>query len=137
MLGRRALVAVTGLIVLSASVPGSGRFDAAQAASGRGAEAVRLLADLVAGRDHAVVATFDTQMTAALSAARLAQSLAVYEAHFGGYVGHGTPTVVAAGGETVVRVPLRMRRMPGEFRLTFDSDGRVSGLYLLRVGVPL
>jgi hypothetical protein len=137
---RRALAAVAGLLALGAFGPGSGGFAAppsAEAASNRGAQAVGLLADLIAGRDHAIVATLDAQMAAALTPARLAQALASYEAQFGSYLGHGAPTVVAVDGETVVRIPLRMSRLPGEFRLAFNHDGRVSGLYLLRTGVPL
>ena len=137
---RRVLAAVTGFLALGAFASDSGGFaptPSAEAATNRGAQAVGLLADLIAGRDHAIVATLDTQMATTLTSARLAKGLASYEAQFGSYLGHGAPTVVAVDGETVVRIPLRMSRLPGEFRLAFGHDGRVSGLYLLRTGVPL
>lgn len=138
---RRALAAVTGLLAVGAFASAAGgltpRSSAADAANGRGAQALRLLADLVAGRDHAIVAMLDTQLAAVLSPAELTQGLTTYEAQFGRYLGHGTPTVLVLGGETVVRVPLHMSRRPGEFRLAFGRGGRVSGFYLLRTGVPL
>ncbi len=108
-----------------------------RATPSRAAEALRLLTDLARGNDKAIVATFNPQMRAALPAARLASSWALYQAAFGHYVGHGRPVAVLRGTLTVIRIPLRMSVRPGEFRITFQPDGRVAGLYLLRTGVPL
>ena len=106
-------------------------------ATSRTGKALSLLADLFHGRDQAVVAALSTQMARSLTSGKLASAVATYEARFGRYLGHDSPTTVLLGADTVVRVPLRMSRQSGEFRITFDPEGRVAGLYLLRTGVPL
>jgi hypothetical protein len=99
-------------------------------------EALIVLADVVHNRDAAVVARFNPQMRAGLSAAKLRTDWSLYQIAFGRYVSHGTPTVVRVGAVTVIRIPLRMSHRRGEFRLTFNG-GKIAGLYLLRTGVPL
>lgn len=110
---------------------------ASPAAAAPGQRALGFLSDVVQGRDDAVVAAFNPRMRAALDAAGLKTAWATYELHFGSYVGHGEPELVALGTSTVVRVPLHMARGQGEFRITFAASGEISGLYFLRTGVPL
>jgi hypothetical protein len=138
---RRGAAARTGLVVLAtclgAVCGGSATSASARAGGDRAAEALALLADVLHRHDGAVAAEFDPQLAERLDAPQLAAGLAAFEAQFGSYRGHGSPTTVVLGSETVVRVPLRMSRQPGEFRLAFDADGRVGGIYFLRTGVPL
>lgn len=122
-------VALLGLVAMSATPPAR--------AVAPSSEGLVLLGDIVAGRDAAVVARFDTRMRATLDAARLDAAWAKYRSLFGGYVSHGQPRETAVGTLTVVRVPLEMTRRPGEFRVTFDAGGLVAGLYFLKTNVPL
>lgn len=110
---------------------------AAPAAAAPGPRALAFLSDVVHGREGTVVADFNPQMREALSAARLQAAWAAYELQFGSYVGHGEAEIVPLGTSTVVRIPLRMSREQGEFRITFEAGGEIAGLYFLRTGVPL
>lgn len=107
------------------------------AAPDRASEALVLLADIVAGRDGAVVDRFDVRMRASLSAEGLRAAWASYERAFGRYVGHGAPQSSTLPPYTVVQVALTMSGRGGEFRISFAADGRTAGLYFLRSGVPL
>jgi hypothetical protein len=100
-------------------------------------DGLALLAGVVAGRDDAVVTRFDPRLRATLDAAGLKAAWTKYRNLFGSYVSHGQPRETALGTLTVVRVPLEMKRRPGEFRVTFDAEGRVAGLYFLKTNVPL
>jgi hypothetical protein len=110
---------------------------ASTASASPGPAALALLSDVVHSRDTAVVARFDPQMRASLSATKLRDDWWLYRLAFGRYLGHGPPTVVKLGSLVVVRVPLRMSTRRGEFRVSFAPDGRIAGLYFLRTGVPL
>jgi hypothetical protein len=121
------------MLLLPAAASGA---QAARATSPE-ARAVTLLNAIVHGRYAAVVATFNPVMRTRLSAAKLAHDWALYQTVFGRYKGHGIPTTTVIGPLTVVQVPLRMASRPGEFRITFQTDGKTAGLYFLRAGVPL
>jgi hypothetical protein len=107
------------------------------AAAAPGVTGVGVLNDIVRGNDSSVVARFNPQMRATLSTAGLKAGWAAYQLEFGGYVSHGPPEVVSLGANDVVRIPLRMARRQGEFRVTFEANGEIAGLYFLRTGVPV
>lgn len=84
----------------------------------------------------AVSSRFDEALRSQASPEFLAKSWKDYQEAFGAYRSHGDPEQVSLREGTVVRVPLRMAERPGEFRVTFDEDGQITGLYFLRAGVP-
>jgi hypothetical protein len=100
-------------------------------------QALDILNAVVRGDWNTVTAPFDPQMRQQLPAAKLCSAWSGYQQQFGNYQSHGDPQPVTRGDLTVVNVPLQMERMPGEFRITFDSNGAVGGLWLLRAGVPV
>jgi hypothetical protein len=98
------------------------------------------VADLTAiQQDHCaqVETRLNDTMKTKLTAAEMCGGYQDFVAQFGSFVSHGAPTATAAVGDTVIRVSLRMSRRPGEFRITYDSQGKIAGLYFLRSGVPL
>lgn len=125
----RALVGILAVLAVLI-LPGSG-------AAAPDARALGFLSDIVNSDDAAVVSHFNPTLRATLPAGRLKAAWAAYELQFGSYVGHGEPQTVALGTSTVVRVPLEMSRRRGEFRITFEANGQIAGLYFLRTGVPL
>ncbi|MBV9291473.1 MAG: hypothetical protein JO222_03400 [Frankiales bacterium] len=90
-----------------------------------------------AGHCAEVVTKFDIGMRARLGADAVCHGWQQFVAAFGSYLSHEAPRVTDFRGDTVVRVGLHMAKRPGEFRITFDSTGRIAGLYFLRPGVPL
>jgi hypothetical protein len=136
-LAMAVLVVVISLVLIGPDRGGAQAVAARATPASWNAEALRLLSDLVHGDDRAVVATFNGQMTRMLSASRLAGDWNLYQRVFGRYLGHGRPVAVVRGTLSVIRIPLHMSKRPGEFRITFQPNGRVAGLYLLRTGVPL
>lgn len=56
---------------------------------------------------------------------------------FGRYQSHGAPRQVVSGDRTVVDIPLRMAKQPGDFRVVFDGKGHIEGLWFLKKGVPV
>lgn len=99
--------------------------------------ALDTLAEVIHGDFTAVSSRFDEAMRQAASPAVLEESWKSYQAEFGEYRSHGEPQQVASDHGTVVNVPLRMAKHPGEFRVTFDEGGHLLGLYFLRPGVPI
>ncbi|MGW1517271.1 DUF3887 domain-containing protein [Streptomyces sp. NPDC002287] len=99
--------------------------------------ALDTLAEVVRGDFSAVTARFDPALRRQVSPQVLEQSWAAYQAQFGRYVSHGKPRQQDSGAGTVVSVPLRLAKGPGEFRVTFNGDGHMVGLYFLRAGVPV
>ncbi|MBT2482365.1 DUF3887 domain-containing protein [Streptomyces sp. ISL-94] len=99
--------------------------------------ALDTLAEVIQGSFTAVSSRFDEAMQQKVSPEALEQSWKSYQAEFGRYQSHGDPQQVASGSGTVVNVPLRMAKQPGEFRVTFNESGRITGLYFLRTGVPV
>ncbi|TYQ04347.1 UNVERIFIED_ORG: uncharacterized protein DUF3887 [Gordonia westfalica J30] len=78
-----------------------------------------------------VTARFDETMTAALSDAALADAWASVVALQGELEGTGTPFVRGHGLHTVVDVPLEQEAGEMVFRVAFDADGRIAGLFFL------
>ena len=99
---------------------------------GAGDRALALLADLVngdwtsAGRDFAPV------MAEKLDADGLAETWARVAGMVGGYDHSGDPLVRQLGDYTVVDVPLTFEAGDLTSRISFDGDGRISGLFFLR-----
>ena len=140
-------VAVIAAVVVPLAVSGSGKAGpSVQAAASyavpatttqaRAATALAILDELRSGDFSAVRRGFDATMAAGLSEAGVAAGWAQFVSQFGAYRSHGTPTESQAGSFFVVQVPLSMASRPGELRVSFDSAGRIAGLYLLRPGVP-
>ncbi|MEO6205442.1 MAG: hypothetical protein ABIO67_08685 [Mycobacteriales bacterium] len=97
-------------------------------------------ADLVridAGLCAPVAAEFASVVATRLDAGGLCRAFATYEAEFGTYRSAGTATSVQRGAITVVQVPLRLTKGAGEYRVSYDVDGKIVGIYFLRAGVPL
>jgi len=97
--------------------------------------ALATLDDIVRGDYPAATAPFDQRMHKMLPDKALGQAWDAYQQQFGAYQSHGEPEDVQRGEATVVNVPLQMARKPGQFRVTVQPDGAVSGLYFLREGV--
>ncbi|WP_405676617.1 DUF3887 domain-containing protein [Streptomyces sp. NBC_00868] len=95
------------------------------------------LDDIVNGNFTAATAHFDTTVRKLLPPDALASAWETYQDGFGRYKSHGDPKDLAFGEFTVVNVPLRMERQPGEFRLTFHKDGSIAGLFFLGTGTPI
>ena len=110
---------------------------ASSAGADPGSTSLNLLNDIVKGRDAAVVARFDPQMRGSLSANGLTSGWAAFQHLFGRYRGHGEPKLTDLVALIVVRVPLHMARQAGEFRIAFQTNGQIAGVYFLKAGVPL
>ncbi|MEU6509119.1 DUF3887 domain-containing protein [Streptomyces sp. NPDC046942] len=132
--GRLVRAVATVALAASALLPAAGH---APAAPQDDAIALRTLNDIVKGDYTAATAHFDATVRRQLPPDALKQAWSNYQEQFGRYTSHQRPEDAKAGGFTVVSVPLRMERGPGEFRVSFDNGGAVSGLFFLRPGVPL
>ncbi|MET9322756.1 DUF3887 domain-containing protein [Streptomyces sp. NPDC003038] len=99
--------------------------------------ALDTLNEVVQGDFTAVSARFDEAIRQQASPEFLAKSWKDYQETFGRYQSHGDPQQVVSSSGIVVNVPLRMAKQPGEFRVTFNEDGRILGLHFLRTGVPV
>lgn len=78
-----------------------------------------------------VTARFDETMSATLSDGALADAWASVVALQGELESTGTPFVRAHGLHTVVDVPLEQEAGELVFRVAFDADGRIAGLFFL------
>jgi Protein of unknown function (DUF3887) len=99
--------------------------------------ALDILDEIVRGDYAAATTSFDAQMHQKVSTQLLADSWKSYQQTLGAYESHGDPQQVPHGDLTIVNVPLQMQQEPGQFRVTFHSDGTVAGLLFLRAGVPV
>jgi hypothetical protein len=85
----------------------------------------------------AATVDFDSELKQKLPASELSTKWASYQQELGTYQSHGDPQQVKKGDETVVEVPLKMQKAPGQFRVNFrNKDGKVSGLGLLKAAQP-
>lgn len=98
--------------------------------------ALQILDAVVRGDFKAATARFDSKLQQELPPDQLGAAWATYQDAFGKYQSHGDPTQVPVRDLTVVSVPLKMERKPGEFRASFQRDGTVAGIYFLETGVP-
>lgn len=99
--------------------------------------ALDTLDEVVRGDFAAVSDRFDETLRHQASPEVLARSWKDYQEQFGLYQSHGDPEQVASVQGAVVNVPLHMADGTGEFRVTFDDDGQLIGLYFLRTGIPV
>lgn len=135
--GRRRLVLVAAASValaLAALLPAAG---SALAAPKNDAVALKTLDAIVKGHYRAATAHFDADVRGHLSPDALGQLWEAYQDQFGHYESHEKPKDTKTGRYTVVSVPLRMQHSAGEFRVSFDGSGRITGLFFLKPGVPL
>ena len=96
-----------------------------------GERAREVLIDWMGTRYGAVISRLDAAMTSKLPADELASAWAQVIGAVGEYEGMGEPHVQQKGDYTVVDVPMSFRngRMTGQ--VVYDSEGRVSGLFVL------
>ncbi|MER7688862.1 DUF3887 domain-containing protein [Streptomyces sp. NPDC097610] len=101
--------------------------------------ALKTLDQVVKGNFVAVSARFDESIRQEGNPAVLANAWKEYQDQlgFGRYQSHGAPRQVVSGDRTVVDIPLRMAKQPGDFRVTFDGKGHIEGLWFLKKGVPV
>lgn len=99
--------------------------------------ALDALDEVVRGDFDAVSGRFDETLRLMASPELLARSWQDYQEQFGPYLSHGEPQQVSSVQGIVVNVPLRMTKQPGEFRVTFNETGHLTGLYFLRTGIPV
>jgi hypothetical protein len=96
-----------------------------------------VVGELILGNYKAVRAQFNATMRASLSEQQLVVARTSFVATFGSFTSQGKPEVLKRGIVTVVNVPLTMEKGPAQARISFDADGTIAGLYLLRPGVPV
>ena len=101
------------------------------------AVAVAELGAIQQGRCAEVAAHFDAAVKGGLDAPGLCRAWRDYERVFGNYLAHGAPVSLRRGSVTVVRVPLTMAAAAGEFRVSYDPQGTIAGIFFLRSGVPV
>ncbi|GHB78092.1 hypothetical protein GCM10010347_55660 [Streptomyces cirratus] len=99
--------------------------------------AVDTLDEVTRGDFTAVSARFDEALRGQATPEFLANSWNDYQKTFGRFESHGDPKQVASGNGNVVDVPLHMAKRPGDFRVTFNTEGQIVGLFFLRTGVPV
>jgi hypothetical protein len=99
-------------------------------------QAEQVINDLAAGNFQAVWGRFDAQLQAQLSIPALANGWRVYQEQFGTYRSHGTPELIRLGSLDVEQLPMLMAHGTEEARVTFQPNGAIAGLVLLRAGAP-
>ena len=95
-------------------------------------QALSVLDEMAAGRWTAVRSRFDATMMRDLSADELANGWNKVVAADGTYGGHGQPRVTVSGDLAIVDVNTTFGATTVDYRITFDPNGQIAGLYLLR-----
>lgn len=95
-------------------------------------DAVELTEALLTGRYADVVARFNAPMRDALSEREVGETTEELLDALGGVSTVGQPGSVVHDGALVYLVPVSLTEGFAHVRITFDGDGRVAGLYLLR-----
>ena len=113
-------------------VPASPPAAASEAATGLDADAVDVVNRLLAGDYAGVRQQFDQRMSDALSLDELTDSTQRVLAELGEVQAVGDPGSVRHDGLLVYFVPVSFESGLAHVRLTYDGDGRIAGLYLLR-----
>lgn len=134
------LVSLAVLIFLSACSTSSSGLAAPGVSPTRpgsfASQADQVVADLAAGNFAAVEAMEDATLKAALPLPALQKAWTAYQDLLGSYRSHGAPVSVQVGQLDVERVPVTMAHGQGEVRISFQPDGMIAGLYLLKAGAP-
>jgi Protein of unknown function (DUF3887) len=99
-------------------------------APGTADRAVTILASLAEGRWEEARRDFNAKMSEGLDARRLADSWARMASQVGGYEGMGEPFAHRVADNTVVEIPLRFEAGEATFRVVYDEDDKVTGLWL-------
>ena len=92
--------------------------------------AIAIFANFAAGEWKAARADFGPKMLDALSASRLADGWVRTAGLIGRYEGMGEPFTHPLGEHTIVDIPLHFEAGEATGRVTFDSDGKVAGLFI-------
>jgi hypothetical protein len=92
--------------------------------------AVTILTCLTEGRWEEARRDFNARMSEGLDARRLADSWARMASLVGGYEGMGEPFAHRVADSTVVEIPLRFEAGEATFRVVFDEDDKVTGLWM-------
>jgi hypothetical protein len=92
--------------------------------------AVTILGCLAEGRWEEARRDFNARMSEGLGARRLADSWARLAGLVGGYEGMGEPFAHRVADNTVVEIPLRFEAGEATFRVVFDEDDKVTGLWM-------
>ena len=92
--------------------------------------AIAIFAEIAAGQWEAARADFGPRMLEAVSASRLADGWAKTAGLIGRYEGMGEPFAHALGEHTQVDIPLHFEAGEATGLVTFDSDGKVAGLFI-------
>jgi hypothetical protein len=104
---------------------------------GAGDLAIALFSDWVEGRyDDVAAANFDATMTAELPVSKIAAAWAQIIGMVGTYQRMGEPFVRQLGDYTVVDVPMEFEASEMKGRVAFNTDGQVSGLFILNPDTP-
>jgi len=103
---------------------------------GLGAEGLKVVRQWAAGERGLVVPRFDKAVHERLDAAGLAATWAHVEGLSGNLLTVGRPKVAARGKYRVVDIPLAFERGPMKARVSFDSEDRIAGLFLLYPDLP-
>lgn len=104
---------------------------------GAGDLAIALFSDWVEGKyDDVAAANFDATMTAELPVSKIAAAWAQIIGMVGTYQRMGEPFVRQLGDYTVVDVPMEFEASEMKGRVAFDTDGQVSGLFILNPDTP-
>lgn len=108
----------------------------AEELAGLGAEGLKVLRQWAAGEGRLMVPRFDEAVRERLDEAGLAAAWAQVEGLSGKLLTVGRPTVAARAKYRVVDIPLAFERGPMKARISFDSEGRIAGLFVLYPDLP-
>ncbi|HVE75473.1 MAG TPA: DUF3887 domain-containing protein [Actinomycetota bacterium] len=99
-------------------------------------KARELLDDNLSGRWEAVSKDFDDTMLAGLSEAKMSEALGQITQQMGTFVSSGEPSSRSDPGYLVVDIPAEFERGALKFRVSFDNEGKVAGLFFLNPAAP-
>ena len=102
-----------------------------------GDRAIAIFSNWVEGRyDDVAAADFDATMTAELPIEKIAAAWAQIIGMVGAYQRMGEPFVRQFGDYTVVDIPMEFEASEMKGRVAFNTDGQVSGLFILNPDAP-
>jgi hypothetical protein len=100
------------------------------ALAGAAERAIAIFANIAASQWEAARADFGPKMLEGLSASRLGDGWVRTAGLIGRYEGMGEPFTHPLGEQTIVDIPLHFEAGAATGRVTFDSDGKVVGLFI-------
>ncbi len=99
-------------------------------------KAKALLDDNLSGRWDAVRKDFDDTMLAGLSEAKMSEALGQITQQMGTFVSSGEPSSRSDPGYVLVDIPVAFERGALKFRVSFNHEGKVAGLFFLNQAAP-